>query len=344
MEPLPVEGPHHVEALLERLVAAEHDPQLRRGLADHLSFVAAVHPDWFRPYQELAVTELPVLFDVTYGDLTTLLAEAPDQCVEILAGRLRTHWNLQDSWMLAAIGTPAALAAVADDVRAGADRRQYEDSGIWVPPTGPAQRRFVTQQWAVWVEPVEQGVDLTTADHPVGLAVADVVADPGNSPVTWHYLSITLGSVPGLPDWPARQVHLVGPRATWFWTLTSRIDTLGRYTDTVVELDDESDPVTEDSLCEQEEHGGGLAQARLKPSDADLVYCNGHVLLTPGVMGTVGGPPIGLYPNPHCPDCGRLMFHIGTVRNQIREYGDGFRSLFLCEDCHVVTSNATGWN
>ena len=41
-----------------------------------------------------------------------------------------------------------------------------------------------------------------------------------------------------------------------------------------------------------------MAQARLKPYDGDLIYCNGHILATPGVVGTVGGPPIGLYPNP----------------------------------------------
>ena len=28
----------------------------------------------------------------------------------------------------------------------------------------------------------------------------------------------------------------------------------------------------------------------------------------------------------------------------IREYGDGFRSLFLCEDCSYIASQAMGWN
>ncbi len=38
------------------------------------------------------------------------------------------------------------------------------------------------------------------------------------------------------------------------------------------------------------------------------------------------------------------MFHILTVEDRIRENGDGFRSLFLCETCHTVASNATPWN
>jgi hypothetical protein len=37
------------------------------------------------------------------------------------------------------------------------------------------------------------------------------------------------------------------------------------------------------------------------------------------------------------------MFHVVTVENHVRDYGDGWRSLFVCEDCHTVASNATGW-
>jgi len=93
-----------------------------------------------------------------------------------------------------------------------------------------------------------------------------------------------------------------------------------------------------------EVHGGEIAQAELRLYDDELVYSNGHILMTPGVVGTTGGPPLGLYPNPCCPSCGRLMLHVATVEHLVREYGDGFRSLYLCEDCHTAACNATGWN
>jgi len=66
--------------------------------------------------------------------------------------------------------------------------------------------------------------------------------------------------------------------------------------------------------------------------------------LTPSVMGDVGGPPIGLYPNPHCLSCQKLMFHLSTVVSDVREYGEGFRSLYLCETCGLVASHASPWN
>jgi hypothetical protein len=66
--------------------------------------------------------------------------------------------------------------------------------------------------------------------------------------------------------------------------------------------------------------------------------------MTEGVVGIVGGPPIGLYPNPKCSKCKRLMFHVLTAECQIREYSQGFLGLFICEDCGIVASNATNWN
>ena len=38
------------------------------------------------------------------------------------------------------------------------------------------------------------------------------------------------------------------------------------------------------------------------------------------------------------------MFHVVSVQHHIRGYGDGWRSLFVCEDCRLVTCNGTGWN
>jgi hypothetical protein len=38
------------------------------------------------------------------------------------------------------------------------------------------------------------------------------------------------------------------------------------------------------------------------------------------------------------------MFHVATVENHIREYGDGWRSAYICDDCQIVSCTATGWN
>ena len=66
--------------------------------------------------------------------------------------------------------------------------------------------------------------------------------------------------------------------------------------------------------------------------------------MTEGVVGVVGGPPIGLYPNPKCPKCKRSMFHVLNAECGIRAYAEGFLSLFLCEDCGITACNATNWN
>jgi hypothetical protein len=63
-----------------------------------------------------------------------------------------------------------------------------------------------------------------------------------------------------------------------------------------------------------------------------------------GVVGDAGGPPIGIYPNPECPSCGVLMLHVASVRHHIREYGDGFRSAFICETCARAAVTGTNWN
>ena len=82
----------------------------------------------------------------------------------------------------------------------------------------------------------------------------------------------------------------------------------------------------------------------LRPYDDTLVYSNSHIHSTPNVFGTVGGPPIGVYSNPSCRSCGRLMFHVATMTNHIRDYCDGFCSLYICEDCHVTACTAPHWN
>jgi hypothetical protein len=39
-----------------------------------------------------------------------------------------------------------------------------------------------------------------------------------------------------------------------------------------------------------------------------------------------------------------LMFHVATLVDSVRPYGDGFRGLFVCEVCERVACHATSWN
>jgi hypothetical protein len=341
MEPLPLEKPEDVAALVALLPRAAEDADLSRGLADHFAYLAGVHPDWFAPYRETVITELRDGFSGTFGDYCALLGGASDRCVDHLFGKLRRNWYFTDAWTLAAIGTEAALTAVAEDVRAGGDRAEYARMGVEVPPDGPARYRFSTDRRAVFLRSVD---DLAGIANPVGLPLDQVVRDPDRTPVTWHYVSLRVAEVPGVPDWPVERVHVVSPRADWDWTLTARFDEQGRYYDETVVFDRPPDPEYEEYFRIDEEHGGRLGAVDLRPYDADLVYCNAHIMLTPGVVGTAGGPPIGIYDNPSCRSCGRLMFHVVSVQHHVRDYGDGWRSLYVCEDCHLVACNATGWN
>jgi hypothetical protein len=229
-------------------------------------------------------------------------------------------------------------------VRDGGNRDEYALVGVWVPAQGPARRRFSTHRSALFLRPVADAGELAGVNNPVGLPLDRIVRAPDRTPVSWHYLSLRVAEVPGVPAWPAQRVHLVGARANWDWTLTARVDDQGRYYDETVEFGGPPDPDDEASLRGEEAYGGGLGAVDVRPYDADLVYCNGHIMLTPGVVGTAGGPPIGIYENPSCRSCGRLMFHVLSVEHHVRDYGDGFRSLFLCEDCRIVACNATGWN
>ncbi|MGN9919155.1 hypothetical protein [Micromonospora palomenae] len=334
-------GPDDLAALMELLQRPDSDT---RGLGDHLAFLAGTRPELFRPYQEAVITDMLERFDVSFADQCLLLGGAPDRCVEHLARRLRHHWSFGDAWAFAAIGSAAALSAIAEDVRNGGDRDEYELCGIWVPPTGPALNRFSPHRRAVFLRPINQPGELAAVDHPVRLPVEQVAQRPSATLISWHYLSLRHTDVPGLPPWPADRVHLVGIRATCSWTLHAGIDDYGRYHSEAITYDEPPAAEEEETYRSLEVPGFGLGSVELRPYDTDLVYRNGHVQLTPGVVGTAGGPPTGLYANPSCPSCGQLMFHVVSVENRIREYGDGWRSLFICEDCQTVSCNATGWN
>ncbi|GAA1652368.1 hypothetical protein [Actinoplanes couchii] len=314
-----------VAALLDQLPAS----------SDDFARLAGTDPDQFRPFQETVAESFADRFEVNYDDLCVLFAGASDRCVEILAGRPAD--DFRSAWMLAAIGTPAALTAVAERVRAGGDRSEFEDCGLWVPPHGPAERRFTPERRAIFLEVG----GFPGADHPVGLPIS-VVAD---APAVWHYLSVRLDEIPGLPSWPATHAHLVAPESTDRWTLFAAVDPGGRYHDVLVELTDgEDDEEDDDGFTFQDDRSFGLGRVVLRPYGPGLVYSNGHIHSTPGVVGTAGGPPIGLYPNPACPKCERLMFHVATVTSMVREHGDGFRSLYLCENCKTAAVTATSWN
>ncbi|WP_346535450.1 hypothetical protein [Micromonospora sp. DPT] len=128
MAPLPLDSPDDVAALMELLQRPDSDT---RGLGEHLAFLAGTRPELFRPYQEAVIANMLERFDVSFADQCLLLGGAPDQCVEHLARRLRHHWSFGDAWALAAIGSAAALSAIAEDVRNGGDREEYEFCGIW---------------------------------------------------------------------------------------------------------------------------------------------------------------------------------------------------------------------
>jgi hypothetical protein len=249
--------------------------------------------------------------------------------------------------MLAANCTPAAMQALADYTRQPGSASDVANRGFWIPPDNwPAIPRFTPERLAAQFQPFAGALDtLINCQHPVGLPVAMVMADPSQQLVTWHYCSFSLNAIDGLPRLGVARLHLVSPPLFDEWTLYCDLAPDGRYVHPTLSSSTEADG--EDMRDMQRaaiERHGGQGQLTLLPFDDRLVYCNGHVELTPGVVGNVGGPPIGVYPSPSCSSCGKLMFHIATLRDGVRQYGDGFRSLFVCEDCERIACHATGWN
>ncbi|MEU0562906.1 hypothetical protein [Dactylosporangium sp. NPDC006015] len=329
----PVDSPADVTALVELLGQAATDRELSETLYDHFDYVAGAHPEWFRPHQERVILELLSGFSVPFGAMCVLLRGAPDHCVEHLAAR-PARYVLE---VLAAIGTEAALTVAADLARGQRGASDLEYVGFWTPPAGPLQQRFSSHQLAVERRPVADLAELLAAEHPVGLPLDRVVRDPETTPVNWHYLSLRAAALPGVPAWPAEHLHLLDTHLSW--GVTGAVGEDGRWHDESVEAG------TPDDEDERDNDGpDGRAMVVLRPYDDTLTYCNGHIMSTPDVFGTVGGPPIGVYSNPSCRSCHRLMFHVATVTNHLRGDGDGFRSLYICETCHLTTSAASNWN
>lgn len=332
--------------------------QYQRDLADYLDYIGAIVPEYFRPLQEAAVTlsdpQLRHFAFCTFETWLYLLRGAPDTCVEHLARRLGgvsapsgiVAFVLQN--MLASICTPTALQALAEHAKQSGNLGDVANTGFWIPPNNaPAVPRFTPERQAAQFQPFTGTLDaLLSCPHPVGLPITTVMGDPSQQLVTWHYCSFGLDAIAGLPRLDVPRLHLVSPPLFDEWTLYCDLAPDGRYEHLTLASNTEADREEMQELRRAaiERQSAGRGQLVLLPFDDRLVYSNGHVELTPGVVGTVGGPPIGLYPNPCCPSCGKLMFHVATLGDDVRQYGDGFRSLFICEDCERAACHATGWN
>ncbi len=350
-----------VQALLELGLSLSKDSKGRaayeksvRDLSDYFYYVGAVCPSYFRPLQSeiVAASDTQLAnFQFTFPTWLYLLQGAPDTCAEHLARRLTTtdlapmlRFTLEQ--MLAGMCTAAALTLLADYARGTNSVATFEEIGFWIPEAHePAVPRFTLHRLAARALHAEDQ-DLSAVLHPIGLPVSAVMADAAQDIVTWHYCSLDLADIPGLPAFPAPRIHLVSPPHDYPWTVFCASLSDGRYSHAFLDAQASNDAVAERGLREQAttEQQSGKGRLLLLPYDDHLIYSNSHVELTPGVVGDVGGPPIGLYPNPHCPSCRRLMFHVSTMVTDVREYGDGFRSLYLCETCGLVASHATPWN
>lgn len=354
---MPVETTSDVYALFEVGLQLVHHPSRAyltgavRDLEDHFYYLGAVHPEHVRPLQpELArlSDEQLKVFSFTFPTWLYLLHGADDYCIDYLTTVLSQHpknWVRQQ--MLAAIGTPAALTNLAALARNYNLTDEFQDMGFEIPPDGsPAEPRFMLWRRAIRRIPFDGSrEDLHRSTHPIGLPLADVIDDPTSEAISWHYLSLDLAPLEGLPTMLTKRLHLVSPPMDIGWTLYCDILKHGKYKVRSIERDERYSDESDDLLDEDDnDQPVDLGQAELLPYDHRLTYCNAHTMLTEGVVGDVGGPPIGLYANPKCVECKRLMFHILTVEANIRSYGDGWRSLFVCENCQLVACNATSWN
>ncbi|GCE21886.1 hypothetical protein [Dictyobacter kobayashii] len=253
-------------------------------------------------------------------------------------------------YMLAAIGTPAARAAMAEYATSTHRQKNFMDLGFWLPADGKiAEARFTQHRSALRFQPVADTLtpeELIKLPHPVGLPISLVAEEKAQTMISWHYLTLDLTQVAGLPTLAFSRAHLVSPLHTGSWTLFCTISEQNLYTQAKLSTSEDEDPEQLALLRAQtiNYQDAGKGELRLLPYDDQLVYRNGHTQSTAHVYGDVGGPPLGLSENPSCPICGKLMFHLCTIASTLREYGAGFRSAFLCEDCQQVASQSSGWN
>jgi hypothetical protein len=360
---MPVETEADVSILFEKALSLSQTSSsstrasYRMDIEDHFYYIGAICPHHFRPLQN-EVINLPgkqlTFFQFSFPTCLYLLQDASDNCVEQLMQRL--YLPEQDcspytfEWMLAAIGTPAALAAMAEYAERTHQPKVFRDLGFWLPGKGKsAEPRFTRHRSAVYFQPANTTLpldELVKRPHPVGLPISFIARKPAQDMITWHYLTLDLAQIDGLPPTLFSRIHLVSPPRDWRWTLFCTISPQNLYTEADLRAYEDETPETLKQLQEQavDYQNDERGEILLLPYDDQLVYSNGHTQSTKGVHGNVGGPPLGLDENPCCPVCEKLMFHVCTVAATLREYGDGFRSAFFCEDCMQTASQAMGWN
>lgn len=339
-----LDGPEAVELLVE--TARALDPakiaqgvpshlRVAQDIADHLMFLSIVNREWFSPFRDEAVAKLHDRLILEIETAAVLLEGTTSAATDTVLERLSedpTSWT--DLTLVAGIGSETALSGLAEHTRQHPDAMEWVNRlGIHVGETGPAIRRFTPHRYSLH-RLTSKGAN----GGFVGLPVDQVSHQP--SAITRHYLSFDPGLVSGLPDWPHDLLHIVSPRTYWF-TLTARVAPDGRYVDPIVDNQGES---YDTHMLEIEADAPIGFEIEVRPYDRDLIVRNLHIQMTPRVLGTAGGPPIGLYPNPVCDHCSVLMFHGATTDTSVQDYGDGFRSVFYCSDCARVAVTGTNWN
>lgn len=313
----------------------------QREIAEEVGYQLLVHPDWIIPHVD-ALTREGVAAAMTFDWLCLLMEHASAELVAAVVDRARAdEEDIEAGLLLLAARTPDAMMVIGDLARS---RERVRDDcrhlGFDVPAKGPAEPRFTTKRRALRLH---DGTAIAGALHAAGLPLSEVAAH-GEHRITFHYLSVTPSEFPALPRWSGR-AHFVSIRAWTGWTAFARPDPAGRLSVTQIDLDeDESLDELVGMLDEAPGHPQPSGAVELLPFDDQLTFVNQHPQLTPGVFGVLGGPPMGLAPAPVCPSCARVMFHAGYIEARPREYGDGFRSLFLCEHCVASATLATLWN
>ena len=314
----------------------------QRDVAEEVGYQLLMHPTWIRPHVAALVRDgVAVAMDFAWQCL--LMVDAPVDLIDGLAAGARTDASSRTAIdLLLASRQPDALSAVAEQAARDAQiARQARDLGFDMDSAGTLVPRFAVDRMALRLLPATAALGSL---HGVGLPLDEVVAR-GEGRITFHHLSLTPNAFPALPVWDG-QAHIVAPRHWPDWTLHGKPDERGRLHVIAIDLGD--DRSLDDELAYKLDEAAATEQlsaaVELAAFDDALTYANQHPLLTPNVIGVLGGPPMGLAPAPSCSFCGRVMFHIGWTDTQTREYGEGFRSLFICEDCQTSATLATLWN
>jgi len=325
-------------------------PLLVRDIADHFYYLGAVHSALTLPLRErlTRLTDRQLEgFRFKFETWSPLLDGAGDEDADFLASQIHRDPGCESRIdMLAAIGTPYAYArlgevALKHDLIGKVERRGF----AFARATASFQPRFTKQRRAIKVTSYEgDRYDLVSEKNPIGLPLNAVAAPDDAGTIAWHYLTVDLTGFEGMPIFSPR-LHVVSPRCFMGWTLTCEVQDDARYKTVSLSTDEEPEDDLDDLLSDlHNDKDDSLATAEFVPLDDRLTYGNELVLSPAQIAGRLGGPPIGLHPNPVCARCEEVMFHVLTIDNDLRSYSDGMISLFICEACRLVTCRSTGWN